>query len=60
MVVLLLFMGFPPSGVVAMLVAAAVGAAIPLPKVLRNSGRYAVDFASSAAGSGDSDGASTI
>ena len=60
MVVLLLFMCFPPSGVVAMLVAAAVGAAIPLPKVLRNNGRYAVDFASSAAGSGDSDGASTI
>ena len=35
MVVLLLFMCFPPSGIVCMLAAAAIGAAIPLPKVLR-------------------------
>ncbi len=35
MVVLLLFMCFPPSGVVCMLAAAAIGAAVPLPKALR-------------------------
>ena len=35
MVVLLLFMCFPPSGVVCMLAAAAIGSAIPLPRVLQ-------------------------
>ena len=35
MVVLLLFMCFPPSGVVCMLAAAAIGSAIPLPHALR-------------------------
>lgn len=35
MVVLLLFMCFPPSGVVCMLAAAAIGSAIPLPRALR-------------------------
>lgn len=35
MIVLLLFMCFPPSGVVCMLAAAAIGSAIPLPRALR-------------------------
>ena len=35
MVVLLLFMCFPPSGVVCMLAAAAIGSAMPLPRALR-------------------------
>ena len=35
MVVLLLFMCFPPAGIVCMLAAAALGSAIPLPKALR-------------------------
>ena len=35
MVVLLLFLCFPPSGVVAMLAATAIGAAVPLPKALQ-------------------------